>query len=204
MSITSTTPAIIMILPPGAFITLGLLIHWGIGWGSITMGRAEPIMAPALLLVWIFLALTLINIGLDDLMSALLAVAAIGMWQLARYGGTITTTLRGRLGVDPLLVAELYHNAAELETLYRISQILAAGGQQKQTLAEVLDTLDSELGMNRGTVTLLSPDSSEIKIEVAHNLSPEQSSKVRYRMGEGITGKVIESGKAMVVPKVLN
>jgi hypothetical protein len=36
---------------------------------------------------------------------ALLAVAAIGMWQLARYGGTITSTLRGRLGVDPLLVA---------------------------------------------------------------------------------------------------
>jgi Nif-specific regulatory protein len=99
-------------------------------------------------------------------------------------------------------VLEPSRHVLELETLYRISQILATGGQQKQTLAEVLDALDSELGMNRGTVTLLSPDSSEIKIEVAHNLSPEQSSKVRYRMGEGITGKVIESGKAMIVPKV--
>jgi Nif-specific regulatory protein len=37
---------------------------------------------------------------------------------------------------------------------------------------------------------------------VAHNISPEQSRKVRYQMGEGITGKVIETGKAMVVPKV--
>ena len=99
-------------------------------------------------------------------------------------------------------VLEPSRHMLELETLYRISQILATGGQQKQTLAEVLDTLDSELGMKRGTVTLLSPDSTEIKIEVAHNLSPERSSKVRYRMGEGITGKVIESGKAMIVPKV--
>ena len=50
----------------------------------------------------------------------------------------------------------------ELETLYKISQLLAAGAGQKQTLAEVLDTLDSELGMNRGAVTLLSPDGDEI------------------------------------------
>jgi Nif-specific regulatory protein len=97
---------------------------------------------------------------------------------------------------------ESSRHVLELETLYGISQILASGGQQKQTLAEVLDTLDSELELNRGTVTLLAPDSNEIKIEVAHNISPEQSQKVRYQMGEGITGKVIETGKAMIVPKV--
>ena len=90
----------------------------------------------------------------------------------------------------------------ELETLYRISQILASDAQQKQTLAEVLDALDSELGMNRGTITLLAPDSSEIKIEVAHNISLEKSRSISYQMGEGITGKVIETGKAIIVPKV--
>lgn len=90
----------------------------------------------------------------------------------------------------------------ELETLYRISHILSVGKNQKQTLAEVLDILDCELGLNRGTVTLLGPDGSEIRVEVAHNLSQEHSRKIRYRMGEGVTGKVIETGKAMIVPKV--
>jgi Nif-specific regulatory protein len=90
----------------------------------------------------------------------------------------------------------------ELETLYRISQILASGTQQRQTLAEVLDALESELGLQRGTITLLSPDSSEIKIEVAHKVSVEKSRKVSYKMGEGITGRVIETGKAIIVPKV--
>lgn len=94
------------------------------------------------------------------------------------------------------------HHIRELETLYRISQILAVGAQQRQVLAEVLDMLDNELGMNRGTVTLLAPEGNEIKIEVAHNLSEEQSRKVRYRLGEGVTGKVMQTGKAMIVPKV--
>jgi Nif-specific regulatory protein len=90
----------------------------------------------------------------------------------------------------------------ELETLYGISHILAAGRSQKQALAEVLDMLDSDLDMNRGTITLLGPDASEIRIEVAHNLSQEHSRKIRYSMGEGVTGKVMQTGKPMIVPKV--
>ncbi len=99
-------------------------------------------------------------------------------------------------------VAHSTHHVHELETLYRISHILAVGKNQKQTLAEVLDILDCELDLHRGTVTLLGPDGSEIRIEVAHNLSQEHSRKIRYRMGEGVTGKVMQTGKAMIIPKV--
>jgi len=90
----------------------------------------------------------------------------------------------------------------ELEALYKISQIITASSLQKQALTEVLDTLDTELGMRRGTVTLLAPDGNEINIEAAHNLSEQESRKVRYRIGEGITGRVMETGKPMVVPRV--
>lgn len=40
--------------------------------------------------------------GLD---LALLAVAAIGFWQLRHYGGSITASVQGQLGLDPFLVA---------------------------------------------------------------------------------------------------
>jgi Nif-specific regulatory protein len=89
-----------------------------------------------------------------------------------------------------------------LDTLYRISSILVGGMNQRQILAEVLDSLDKELGMQRGAVTLLSPDRKEFVIEIAHGFPREHSSKVRYQIGEGITGKVIKSGKPMVVPRV--
>ena len=90
----------------------------------------------------------------------------------------------------------------ELETLYKISHILSVVKNQKQSLAEVLDILDCELGLNRGTVTLLGPDGSEISIEVAHKLSQQNSRNIRYRMGEGVTGKVMQTGKPIIVPKV--
>jgi Nif-specific regulatory protein len=89
-----------------------------------------------------------------------------------------------------------------LDALDRIAHILSTGVRQKQLLAEVLDTLDNELGMKRGTLTLLSPDRQEIMIEVAHGIPEERSRKVRYQIGEGITGKVIQTGKPIVVPKV--
>ena len=90
----------------------------------------------------------------------------------------------------------------ELEALYKISQVLASDTGQKPMLAEVLDVLHSQLGMTRGTVMLLSPDSDQLMIEVAQNLSEKQRQAVRYRTGEGITGGVVQSGKAAVVPKV--
>ena len=94
------------------------------------------------------------------------------------------------------------HNLKQLEALYKVSQILATGARQQQVLADILDVLDRELGLNRGTITLLAPDEEEIRIEATHNLSEKQSRRITYRIGEGVTGKVMESGKPMVVPRV--
>jgi len=94
------------------------------------------------------------------------------------------------------------HHVRELETLYKISQILAVGTYRKQALADVVDILEKDLGLNRGTITLLAPDGNEIRIEVAHSVPEERSRKVRYRVGEGVTGRVMQTGKAMIVPKV--
>jgi Nif-specific regulatory protein len=99
-------------------------------------------------------------------------------------------------------VVQATRHVRELDILYKISRVLAAGTQRKQALSEVLGVLENELGLNRGTVTLLSPDGNEIRIEVAHKLPKEQSRAVRYQMGEGVTGKVMQTGKAMIVPKV--
>jgi Nif-specific regulatory protein len=58
------------------------------------------------------------------------------------------------------------------------------------------------MGMSRGTLTLLNRQSGEIAIEVAHGLSISQKRKGKYRLGEGITGKVVETGKPVVIPRI--
>jgi Nif-specific regulatory protein len=99
-------------------------------------------------------------------------------------------------------VAHTPRRLEQLETLYTVSQILASETPQQQMLADVLNILDKELGLNRGTITLLAPDGNEVRIEAAHNLSEEQSRRITYRIGEGVTGKVMQTGKPMVVPKI--
>ena len=91
---------------------------------------------------------------------------------------------------------------ATLRILYRISEILASGTYQKQTLAEVLDILDAEHGLRRSTIVLLSPDGNELTIEVAHSFSQSELQAIRYQVGEGIIGRVVQNGKLAIVPKI--
>jgi len=93
-------------------------------------------------------------------------------------------------------------HVGELDALYAISQILATGSGQREMLTEVLDVLHDQLGMRRGTITLVSPGADELVIEAAHGLSEAQRRAVRYRTAEGIVGRVVRTGKPAVVPKI--
>src|SRR6267142_6763802 len=77
------------------------------------------------------------------------------------------------------------------------------GGELSPRIAfeQVLEILKARHGVIRGAVTLLDSKSSEIHVEVSCGLS-DAGRIARYRLGEGITGRVVESGKPIVVPKV--
>jgi len=86
--------------------------------------------------------------------------------------------------------------------LYEISKALNEHLELKKSLYKVLDILSSSMSMVRGTVSILNPLRNEISIEVAHSLSPTTIEKVKYKLGEGITGTVIQSGKPVAIPKI--
>jgi len=93
-------------------------------------------------------------------------------------------------------------HARELNALYRTSRVLVSDMSQQQMIEEVLDILDRDLNMSRGTIMLLSPDGTELVFEVAHSVSHSQGRAVRYRCGEGITGRVLQSNEPAIVPKI--
>ena len=90
----------------------------------------------------------------------------------------------------------------EIACLYEISNAIHATLDLKKSLYGVMDLLVARLGMNRGSIALLNPETSEIHIEVAHGMSPIAKSKGRYKLGEGITGRVIETGRPIAVPGI--
>ncbi|MGH9822992.1 MAG: sigma-54-dependent Fis family transcriptional regulator [Blastocatellia bacterium] len=88
-----------------------------------------------------------------------------------------------------------------LSTLLEISQALSGTFKLAPSLLKVLEILEKQHGMIRGTVTLLSEDGNELIVE-ATNGAPQGTHKAKFKLGEGITGRVVESGKAVVVPQV--
>lgn len=90
----------------------------------------------------------------------------------------------------------------DITLLYEISKALHEHLDLKKTLYRVLDVLSNSTSMLRGTITLLHPLRDEISIEVAHGLSRSAMERGKYKLGEGITGRVIQTGKAIAIPKI--
>jgi len=90
----------------------------------------------------------------------------------------------------------------ETTLLYEISRALNVTLELKKSLYKVLNILSDSMDMVRGTITILNPLRNEISIEVAHGLSRAAMERGKYKVGEGITGRVIQSGKGLVVPKI--
>ena len=91
--------------------------------------------------------------------------------------------------------------AQELKLLYELSQILDYSLDLKQLLNPLLESLADHLGLLHATVALLNRQKNEIVIECAHGLTSTQRSLGHYRPGEGVTGKVVQTGRAAVIKK---
>ncbi len=92
----------------------------------------------------------------------------------------------------------------ELEFLYKVGKILSSTTDMARLLDSVLELLASEMSMNRGTVSILHPHTQEIVIDAAYELGVKEKMRGKYKIGEGITGKVVATGRPMAVPKIQN
>ncbi len=90
----------------------------------------------------------------------------------------------------------------ELTVLYEISQLLVSIPDPKEALSPVLDILHYKMGMKRGTITLLDTVTQELGIQAAHGLTDQERQRGHYQIGEGITGKVVETGEPVIVPHI--
>ena len=99
-------------------------------------------------------------------------------------------------------ITKLNYKIVELSTLYEIAKRLGSSVDPRVTLTSILEILAESMGMSRGTLTLLDPETKQLYIELAHGLTPEERSRGVYRIGEGITGKVVETGEPIIVPDI--
>jgi Nif-specific regulatory protein len=90
----------------------------------------------------------------------------------------------------------------ELSLLFEVSRTLDASLELRDVIQPVLGAMAKHMGMVRGTIALLNRDTGEITIEAAYGLSHSQQARGRYRLGEGVTGKVVQTGRPAAVPRI--
>src|SRR5215813_3594291 len=102
------------------------------------------------------------------------------------------------LGMDDLAKIKSKRRTALLE----VSQALGSTLDTRAAVEKVLEILDRELGMKRGAIAVLEGE-GDLKIQYAYGLSEGERQRGRYKVDEGITGKVVASGRPIVVPQVI-
>ncbi|MFO7568310.1 MAG: sigma 54-interacting transcriptional regulator [Smithellaceae bacterium] len=98
--------------------------------------------------------------------------------------------------------ARVSRELKELTLLFEISRQLAESLDLHDALKPVLPMMARHLDILRGSVTILNRGTGEISIDEAYGLRPEEQARGRYRLGEGITGQVINTGRVAVVPRI--
>ena len=93
----------------------------------------------------------------------------------------------------------------ELETLYRVGEILSRSLDFRATSRKVLSALDELAGMSRSMVTVLDPESGDLVIN-ALSLDEESGSNehaaIRYQSGEGLLGLILEEKRTVALARI--
>ncbi|HTV03548.1 MAG TPA: sigma 54-interacting transcriptional regulator [Luteitalea sp.] len=87
-----------------------------------------------------------------------------------------------------------------LSTLLDISQALTGTLDLRSALHHVLEILERHHRVPRGAIVLLDDDGRELFIAASLGL-PVNGQRARYRVGEGITGRVVDTGKPVLLPQ---
>ena len=92
---------------------------------------------------------------------------------------------------------DLHH----LKFVRDIAEILERSLDVREIVNPIMDLMTSHLGMKHATITLLNRKTNDILIDASHGLTAQQAKRGRYKLGEGVTGQVIESGEPILVEK---
>ena len=90
----------------------------------------------------------------------------------------------------------------ELVLLFEISQYLDRSTELKEFVDPVLNSLAEHMNISHGALTLSNRETGDISTFASYGLSESQQWKGQYKPGEGVTGKVIKTGEAVVVPRL--
>jgi len=90
----------------------------------------------------------------------------------------------------------------EVELFHDIAMVLTESLDVRQTLESILHLLEIHARLKRGMIFIFDSQKRLLRVSVAHGISEAAKKRGVYQVGEGITGKVVETGQAIIVPDI--
>jgi len=86
--------------------------------------------------------------------------------------------------------------------LSEMGRLISENNDFSGALDHLLDYMRVDLGMARAMISLHHRESGRIFVHKSLGLTPEEQKRGVYSIGEGITGRVVETGQAIIVPRI--
>ncbi|QGY40201.1 GAF domain-containing protein [Pseudodesulfovibrio cashew] len=90
----------------------------------------------------------------------------------------------------------------KLTALLAICQVIDQALDLESALEGVLRIMSEQLSMQRATVTLYDPDTGNLSINASYGLTSEEKRRGVYKLDEGVTGRIFQTGEPYYVPDI--
>ncbi|CCO22074.1 sigma 54-interacting transcriptional regulator [Maridesulfovibrio hydrothermalis] len=87
-----------------------------------------------------------------------------------------------------------------LSTLNEILDSVAPHNDLEPSLNSILEILSKDLHFQRAFLAIMDPESEKLKLSITH--SPAKDYSATYSPGKGVVGRVYETGKSVVIPRM--
>jgi Nif-specific regulatory protein len=90
----------------------------------------------------------------------------------------------------------------EIDILNEVAVILSSTLELRDAFAKMMQIISDKLNMRRGSLVMLDESTGRLRTEAAVGLTPEEIERGKYALGEGITGNVVATGRARIIPNI--
>ena len=87
-----------------------------------------------------------------------------------------------------------------ISILSEIGSLLSSTLELRDAFSKMMQIISDKLNMNRGALVLLDESTGRLRTEAALGMTPEEIERGKYALGEGVTGNVVATGRARIIP----
>ena len=95
---------------------------------------------------------------------------------------------------------KLHNQDSDLLVIHEAAKLIGRAQSPDYAIHAILRMMSQVLGLNRGRILL--PEGDQLRIRYSYGLTDEEQQRGVYESGEGITGKVMNSGQLVVIENI--